>query len=103
MRCWWTCSATIRPTTHRRGAWGIEGGGQSVHHNVLVAGANAVSVDAVGAAIMGFEPTRVAHLALAQRRGFGSADLGTIWVRGNEIEHAGPYALGAYFSRIRNK
>jgi uncharacterized protein (DUF362 family) len=70
------------------GAWGIEGGGRSVHHNVLVAGANAVSVDAVGAAIMGFEPTRVAHLALAQRRGFGDADLGPIWTRGNEIEQA---------------
>ena len=70
------------------GTWGIEGGGRSVHHNVLVAGANAVSVDAVAAAIMGFEPTGVKHLALAQRRGFGDADLGPIWVRGNEIEQA---------------
>ncbi|MGB7721937.1 MAG: DUF362 domain-containing protein [Bryobacteraceae bacterium] len=70
------------------GAWGVEGGGRSVHHNVLVAGTNAVSVDAAGAAIMGFEPSRVAHLALAQRRGFGEADLGTIWIRGNEIEQA---------------
>jgi uncharacterized protein (DUF362 family) len=70
------------------GAWGVEGGGRSVHQNVLVAGTNAVSVDAVGAAIMGFDPTKVAHLALAQRRGFGVADLGPIWVRGNEIEQA---------------
>jgi len=70
------------------GAWGVEGGGRSVHHNVLVAGTNAVSVDAAGAAIMGFEPTGVAHLALAQRRGFGNADLGPIWIRGNEIEQA---------------
>jgi uncharacterized protein (DUF362 family) len=79
------------------GAWGIEGGGQSVHHNVLVAGTNAVSVDAAGAAIMGFEPTRVAHLALAQHRGFGSADLGTIWIRGNEIEQARPLRPGRVF------
>jgi uncharacterized protein (DUF362 family) len=70
------------------GGWGVEGGGRSVHHNVLLAGTNAVSVDAVGAAIMGFEPTKVAHLALAQRRGFGVADLGPIWTRGNEIEQA---------------
>jgi uncharacterized protein (DUF362 family) len=70
------------------GSWGVEGGGRSVHHNVLVAGTNAVSVDAVAAAIMGFDPTGVAHLALAQRRGFGDADLGPIWVRGNEIEQA---------------
>lgn len=76
------------------GAWGLEGGGspdagpRAVHHNVLVAGTNAVSVDAVGAAIMGFEPTGIAHLALAQLRGFGDADLGPIWMRGNEIEQA---------------
>ena len=70
------------------GAWGVEGGGRSVHHNVLVAGTNAVSVDAVGAAIMGFDPTGVAHLALAARRGFGDADLGQIWTRGNEIGQA---------------
>ena len=70
------------------GAWGVEGGGRAVHHNVLVAGANAVSVDAAGAAIMGFDPTGVAHLALAERRGFGDADLGPIWIRGNEIEQA---------------
>ncbi len=52
---------------------------------MLVAVANAVSVDAVGAAIMGFDPTGVRHLALAERRGFGDADLGPIWMRGNEI------------------
>jgi uncharacterized protein (DUF362 family) len=76
------------------GTWGVEGGrpsdagARSVHHNVLVAGTNAVSVDAVAAAIMGFDPTQVAHLALAERRGFGDADLGPIWTRGNEIEQA---------------
>jgi hypothetical protein len=76
------------------GTWGVEGGRPSdagarpVHHNVLVAGTNAVSVDAVAAAIMGFDPTQVAHLALAERRGFGDADLGPIWTRGNEIEQA---------------
>jgi uncharacterized protein (DUF362 family) len=70
------------------GAWGVEGGGRAVHHNVLIAGANAVSVDAAGAAVMGFDPTGVAHLVLAERRGFGDADLGPIWIRGNEIEQA---------------
>ena len=76
------------------GAWGLEGGGPSdpgaraVHHNVLVAGNNAVSVDAAGAAIMGFDPTAVLHLALAEQHGFGDADLGPVWMRGNEIEQA---------------
>jgi hypothetical protein len=76
------------------GAWGVEGGwpsdpgARTVHHNVMVAGPNAVSVDAVAAAVMGFEPTSVMHLALAERGGFGYADLGPIWTRGNEIEQA---------------
>jgi hypothetical protein len=76
------------------GTWGVEGGWPSdagargVHHNVLVAGTNAVSVDAVGAAIMGIEPAGVRHLALAERHGFGDADLGPIWMRGNQIEQA---------------
>jgi hypothetical protein len=76
------------------GTWGVEGGwpsdpgARAIHRNVLVAGTNAISVDAVGAAIMGFDPTGVAHLTLAEHQGFGDADLGPIWVRGNEIKQA---------------
>ena len=74
------------------GSWGMEGdgphapGASSVHHNVIVAGANAVAVDAVAANIMGFKPGELPWLEIAERRGFGVADPDVIWTRGNSIE-----------------
>jgi hypothetical protein len=69
------------------GSWGMEEG-RSVHHNLIVAGASAVSVDAVAAAVMGFAPGDLEVLPMAEHRGFGSRDVDAIWVRGNEIEQA---------------
>jgi hypothetical protein len=76
------------------GSWGIEGdgpshpGGRSVHHNVVVAGARAVAVDAVSAEIMGFDPSEIRHLRIAERKGFGGWDTSAVWTRGNDIESA---------------
>jgi len=77
------------------GAFGVEGdgpdgpGAASVHYNVLVAGTKAVSVDAVGAALMGFNPEQLPYLTLAQKRGaYGVVDTDLVWTRGNEIEEA---------------
>jgi Domain of unknown function (DUF362) len=65
---------------------------------VLIAGRNAVSTDAVGAAIMGYDPraARLKHpfdygdnfLTLAEQAGLGSADLSQIDVRGLSIDKA---------------
>jgi len=74
------------------GSWGIEGdgpsapGARSVRYNVIIAGANAVGVDAVGAAVMGFDPGRIRHLRLAERQGLGGWDLPLIWTRGNDVD-----------------
>ncbi|MBI3665425.1 MAG: DUF362 domain-containing protein [Acidobacteria bacterium] len=76
------------------GSWGVEGdgpffpGARSVHHNVVIAGADAVAVDAVGAGVMGFRPSEIRHLHLAESKGFGIPDLDLIWTRGNSIEEA---------------
>ena len=71
------------------GGWGVEGDGpQSVHHNLIIAGANAVAVDAAGAAVMGFNPAQIRHFQLAERKGFGGCDLDLIWTRGNAVEQA---------------
>jgi uncharacterized protein (DUF362 family) len=76
------------------GSWGLEGdgphapGARSVHYNVIVAGPNAVAVDAVAASIMGFEPARLPYLPLAEKRGFGVADPDVIWIRGKDVEQA---------------
>ncbi len=76
------------------GEWGLGGDGPygeaaaPVHHNVMVAGANSVAVDAIGAAAMGRAPAAVRHLALAEKKGLGTIDLDLIWTRGNTIEEA---------------
>jgi uncharacterized protein (DUF362 family) len=70
------------------GCWGVGSEGASVHHNVIVAGANAVAVDAVGASIMGYKPSGIKYFEIAERRGFGGSDTDLIWTRGNEIEQA---------------
>jgi hypothetical protein len=55
-------------------------------HNVVIAGTNGPAVDAVGAAVMGFESTGIRHLELAVERGYGLNDAYSIWTRGAEIE-----------------
>jgi uncharacterized protein (DUF362 family) len=52
---------------------------------VVVAGTDAVAVDAVAAAVMGFDPSQVGYLHHAQRAGLGIADLGRINVLGDPI------------------
>lgn len=76
------------------GSWGIEGegpegpGAASVHHNLVLAGMAAPCVDAVAATLMGFDPTSLPFLRLAEEQGFGIHDVAMIWTRGNEIEEA---------------
>ena len=76
------------------GSWGIEGdgphapGARSVHHNVIIGGPNALSVDAVAAAVMGFKTAELPYLAMAEKRGFGVADPDVVWTRGNDIDEA---------------
>lgn len=76
------------------GEQGLEGDGPygpdagPVHHNLILGGASAVAVDAVGAAIMGFDPAKIKHLELAVRGGFGITDTDSVWTRGNEIDEA---------------
>jgi uncharacterized protein (DUF362 family) len=76
------------------GEQGLEGDGPygpdaaPVHHNLILAGANGVAVDAVGSAIMGLDPAGIKHLQLAAQRGLGTTDTSSIWIRGNEIDEA---------------
>jgi uncharacterized protein (DUF362 family) len=52
---------------------------------VVVAGTDAVAVDAVAAAVMGFDPLQIGYLHHAQQAGLGVADLGRINVLGDPI------------------
>ncbi len=67
-----------------------------VHAGVLIAGTNCVNTDAVGSALMGFDPmadhgtapfeTCASTLKLAEQLGLGTRDLSRIEVRGLPIE-----------------
>src|SRR6185295_13308518 len=60
------------------GCWCVKDG-HAVHTNVVLAGCNAMAVDAVGAAILGRKPDRLGLMKLAWKRGFGIYDIDSIW------------------------
>lgn len=57
-----------------------------IQFGLTVAGWDPVAVDAVGTAVMGFEPMQITHIWLADQRGLGTADLDGIDVVGVPIE-----------------
>ncbi len=67
------------------GTVGMEGMGpaygKSKKVGVIVAGRNALSVDAIATRLMGFDPSRIPHLRLCAERGLGEIRLGQISVR----------------------
>jgi uncharacterized protein (DUF362 family) len=60
--------------------------GSPVRMNLVIVGTCPVAVDAVGTAIMGFNPYEVKYIALAERLGMGTADIGQIEIRGERLE-----------------
>jgi uncharacterized protein (DUF362 family) len=52
----------------------------------IIAGTDSIAVDAVAAALLGFEPLEIAYLRLAQASGLGTADLGSITIVGDPLK-----------------
>ncbi len=65
---------------------GHETRGKPVKMDLVIAGADPVAVDAVGAAVMGVSPETVEHLRHAEEKGLGTSDLNQIEVIGEPIE-----------------
>lgn len=65
---------------------GDELSGNPIEMDLVIAGIDPVAVDAVGAAVMGIEPTDVKHLVLAEKKGLGTSNLEQITVLGEPIE-----------------
>jgi len=65
---------------------GDELSGNPIEMNLVIAGIDPVAVDAVGAAVMGIEPTEVKHLVLAEKKGLGTSNLNKITILGENIE-----------------
>jgi uncharacterized protein (DUF362 family) len=68
------------------GCFGGELGGTPVRMDIVIAGADPLAVDAIGAAIMGIEPSEVDYIRLAERRKLGAGSLDGINVLGEGIE-----------------
>lgn len=59
--------------------------GRPLPMNVVIAGVDPVATDAVGAAVMGIQPTTVQHLRYAAQKQLGTLDLDAIHVLGEPI------------------
>jgi uncharacterized protein (DUF362 family) len=59
--------------------------GSRVRLGTVIAGTDAIAVDAVAAALMGFEPMEIAYLRHAQAMGLGTAELSAITVVGDPV------------------
>lgn len=59
--------------------------GTPIPLGVAIAGTDAVAVDAVASAVMGFDPLGIGYLAYAEAAGLGTADLSSIEVVGDPI------------------
>ncbi len=60
--------------------------GEPVEMNLVIAGRDMVAVDAVGASVMGIDPSDVRYLGLADQRGLGRSRLSDIEIVGESIE-----------------
>jgi uncharacterized protein (DUF362 family) len=81
--------------------------GTPIKLGVAIAGTDAVAVDAVGAAVMGFDPMQIGYLRLAHEVGLGIADLSQIEIVGEPIAKVSRkcvphsnFAVQRYWDRI---
>lgn len=65
---------------------GHETSGNPVRMNLVIAGADPVAVDAVGAEVMGIKSEDVKHLRLAEKKGLGTCHLEEIAILGEPLE-----------------
>lgn len=63
-------------------------GGRAVETGLVIAGRDAVAVDAVGARVLGFQPSAVGHIARAADVGLGTSDTDRLRFRGRSLEEA---------------
>jgi uncharacterized protein (DUF362 family) len=81
--------------------------GSPIALNTVIAGTDAVAVDAVAASVMGFDPREIGYLVHADAAGLGTADLSRIRVVGDTIESVrrrcvphSNYAIQRHWSRM---
>ena len=80
--------------------------GNPVHMNLVLAGRNVASVDAVCSWLMGYDPSNISHIALTAAKGVGPIDRESITVVGEDWSkyvHSfePPYSLKATLKSLR--
>jgi len=80
--------------------------GNHVPLNLIIAGRNVVSVDAVCSRLMGYEPSKIPHIAASSSRGVGPIDLDSINIVGEDWRQhthrfAPPYSLKATLKSLK--
>jgi uncharacterized protein (DUF362 family) len=77
--------------------------------NVMLASADLVAIDAVAAAMMGFDPLEIPYIRMAHVRGLGCGDVKQIEIAGDadaaaeRWRFAGPYERMTFASRMQHK
>jgi uncharacterized protein (DUF362 family) len=77
--------------------------------NVMLASADLVAIDAMAAAMMGFDPLEIPYIRLAHERGLGCGDVREIEITGDADAAAerwrfrGPYERMTFASRMQHK
>jgi uncharacterized protein (DUF362 family) len=83
--------------------------GTPIKLGTVIAGTDAVAVDAVATAVMGFDPRSIGYLVYAQAAGLGTANLDAITVVGDPIASVrrrcvphSNYAIQRHWDRLRH-
>ena len=81
--------------------------GNPVCLNLILAGRNVVSIDAVCSHLMGFDPADISHIALSSKQGVGPIDMESIEVMGEDwmkyIQNfKPPYSLRATLKSLKS-
>ena len=89
------------------GITGLEGKGpfhgDPVDLNLIIAGYNVVSVDAISSMIMGFNPVEIRHIKLAEEKGLGEIKPEKITLIGKKVEEVGRTFRRAKQTKIERK
>ncbi len=89
------------------GVTGLEGKGpfhgNPVDLNLIIAGDNVVSVDAVTSMVMGFDPVEILHLKMAEEKGLGEIKPEKINLIGKKVEEVGRTFRRAKQMKIERK
>jgi uncharacterized protein (DUF362 family) len=85
------------------GGEGYETAGKPVKMDLVIAGLDPVSVDTVGATIMGFDPMKAKHIPLAAEKGLGISDMERIKIVGERISDVKKDFRQSFSSRFMSR